>query len=125
MNDNLKENQIVDQAKKEMTSATRKPTPPTSVSIMVQVLRVVFSSIPTRLLTSQKPESLKWEQTVEPPAIAAVTQARYSGLSSLMPGKGNFGFYADDGAGTGGTFCIALPERTARSARRSAGLEQR
>ena len=83
MNDNLKENQIVDQAKKEMTSATRKPTPPTSVSIMVQVLRVVFSSIPTRLLTSQKPESLKWEQTVEPPAIAAVTQARYSGLSSL------------------------------------------
>ena len=83
MNDNLKENQIVDQAKKEMTSATRKPTPPTSVSIMVQVLRVVFSSMPTRLLTSQKPESLKWEQTVEPPAIAAVTQARYSGLSSL------------------------------------------
>ena len=59
MNDNLKENQIVDQAKKEMTSATRKPTPTTSVSIMVQVLRVVFSSMPTRLLTSQKPESLK------------------------------------------------------------------
>ena len=83
MNDNLKENQIVDQAKNEMTSATRKPTPPTSVSIMVQVLRVVFSSMPTRLLTSQKPESLKWEQTVEPPAIAAVTQTRYSGLSSL------------------------------------------
>lgn len=54
MNDNLKENQIVDQAKKEMTSATRKPTPPTSVSIMVQVLRVVFSFMPTRLLTSQK-----------------------------------------------------------------------
>ena len=47
------------QAKKEMTSATRKPTPPTSVSMMVQVLRVVFSSMPTRLLTSQKPESLK------------------------------------------------------------------
>ena len=86
MNDNLKESQIVDQAKKEMTSATRKPTPPTSVSIMVQVLRVVFSSMPTRLLTSQKPESLKWEQTVAPPAIAAVTQASYSGLSSLMPG---------------------------------------
>ena len=63
--------------------ATRKPTPPTSVSMMVQVLRVVFSSMPTRLLTSQKPESLKWEQTVEPPAIAAVTQTRYSGLSSL------------------------------------------
>ena len=74
------------QAKKEITSATRKPTPPTSVSMMVQVLRVVFSSMPTRLFTSQKPESLKWEQTVEPPAMAAVTQARYSGLSSLMPG---------------------------------------
>ena len=42
------------QAKKEMTSATRKPTPPTSVSMMVQVLRVVFSSIPTRLLTGQQ-----------------------------------------------------------------------
>ena len=54
------------QAKKEMMSATRKPTPPTSVSMMVQVLRVVFSSMPTRLFTSQKPESLKWEQTVEP-----------------------------------------------------------
>ena len=59
------------QAKKEMTSATRKPTTPTSVSMMVQVLRVVFSSMPTRLFTSQKPESLKWEQTVEPPAMAA------------------------------------------------------
>ena len=47
------------QAKKEITRATRKPTPPTSVSMMVQVLRVVFSSMPTRLLTSQKPESLK------------------------------------------------------------------
>ena len=67
-------------------SATRKPTPPTRVSMMVQVLRVVFSSMPTRLFTSQKPESLKWEHTVEPPAMAAVTQARYSGLSSLMPG---------------------------------------
>ena len=48
-----------DQAKKEMMSATRKPTPPTRVSMMVQVLRVVFSSMPTRLFTSQKPESLK------------------------------------------------------------------
>ena len=48
-----------DQAKKEMTSATRKPTTPTRVSMMVQVLRVVFSSMPTRLFTSQKPESLK------------------------------------------------------------------
>ena len=35
------------QAKKEMMRATRKPTPPTSVSMMVQVLRVVFSSMPT------------------------------------------------------------------------------
>ena len=42
--------------------------------------------MPTRLFTSQKPESLKWEQTVEPPAMAAVTQARYSGLSALRPG---------------------------------------
>ena len=35
-----------------------------SVSMMVQVLRVVFSSIPTRLFTSQKPESLKWEMCI-------------------------------------------------------------
>ena len=46
-------------AKKEMTSAARKPVKPTSVSMMVQVLRVVFSSRPTSDLTSQKPESLK------------------------------------------------------------------
>ena len=52
-------NTCTNQAKNEMTSATRNPTPPTKVSIMVQVLRVVFSSMPTRLLTSQKPESLK------------------------------------------------------------------
>ena len=63
-------------AKKEITSAARKPVKPTSVSMMVQVLRVVFSSRPTSDLTSQKPESLKWDRTVEPPAMAAVTQAR-------------------------------------------------
>ena len=68
-----------DQAKKEMIRATRKPTPPTSVSMMVQVLRVVFSSMPTRLFTSQKPESLKWEQTVEPPAMAAKISRAASG----------------------------------------------
>ena len=68
-----------DQAKKEMMRATRKPTPPTSVSMMVQVLRVVFSSMPTRLFTSQKPESLKWEQTVEPPAMAAKISRAASG----------------------------------------------
>ena len=59
-----------------MTNATRKPVVPTKVSITVQVLRVVVSSIPTKDLTNQKPESLKWEQTVEPPAMAAVVQAR-------------------------------------------------
>ena len=47
-----------------MIRATRKPVPPTRVSMMVHVLSVVFSSIPTRDFTSQKPESLKWEQTV-------------------------------------------------------------
>ena len=54
--------------------------------MMVHVFRVVFSSSPTSDLTSQKPESLKWEHTVEPPATAAVTQARYMGESSEMPG---------------------------------------
>ena len=62
-----------------MIRATRKPVPPTRVSMMVHVLSVVFSSIPTRDLTSQKPESLKWEQTVAPPATAAAVQARYNG----------------------------------------------
>ena len=62
-----------------MISATIKPTPPTSVSMIVQVLRVVFSSMPIRDLTSQKPESLKCEQTVAQPATAAVVQARYRG----------------------------------------------
>ena len=74
-------------AKNEITSATRKPVTPTRVSIIVHVFNVVFSSRPTRDLTSQKPESLKWEQTVEPPATAAVVQARYNGDSSLIPGS--------------------------------------
>ena len=43
---------------------------------MVHVFNVVFSSSPTNERTSQKPESLKWEQTVAPPATAAVMQAR-------------------------------------------------
>lgn len=45
--------------KKEITSATKNPVPPTSVSMIVQVFKVVFSSTPIRDLTSQKPESLK------------------------------------------------------------------
>ena len=60
--------------------------------MMVHVLSVVFSSIPTRDFTSQKPESLKWEQTVAPPATAAVVQARYkgdrpaiSGMAAMIP----------------------------------------
>ena len=69
-----------------MTRATRNPTPPTSVSIMVHVFKVVFSSMPTNDFTSQKPESLKWEHTVAPPATAAVVQARYKGERSAMPG---------------------------------------
>lgn len=75
-----------------MIRATRKPVPPTRVSMMVHVLSVVFSSIPTRDFTSQKPESLKWEQTVAPPATAAVVQARYkgdrpaiSGMAAMIP----------------------------------------
>ena len=74
------------QAKKEIINATINPVPPTSVSIMVQVFRLVFSYSPTKDFTSQKPESLKWEQTVAPPATAAVTQARYNGDSSAIPG---------------------------------------
>ena len=79
-------------AKKDIIRATTNPVPPTSVSMMVHVLRVVFSSSPTSDFTSQKPEALKWEQTVAPPATAAVTQARYrgdrvaiSGMAAMMP----------------------------------------
>ena len=60
----------------EMINATMKPVVPTSVSITVQVFSVVVSSMPTKDFTNQKPESLKWEQTVDPPAMAAVGQAR-------------------------------------------------
>ena len=60
--------------------------PPTNVSIIVHVFKLVFSSIPTKDFTSQNPESLKWEQTVAPPATAAVTQARYKGDKSFIPG---------------------------------------
>ena len=63
-----------------------KPVPPTKVSIIVQVRSVVFSSIPTRVLTSQKPESLKCEHTVAPPAIEAVMQARCKGESDAISG---------------------------------------
>ena len=69
-----------------MISATTNPVPPTSVSMIVQVFNVVFSSIPTRDFTSQKPESLKCEHTVAPPATAAVVQARYRGDRSAIPG---------------------------------------
>ena len=62
----------------EIINATINPVTPTRVSIIVHVFRVVFSSIPTSDFTSQKPESLKWEQTVAPPATAAVVHARYS-----------------------------------------------
>ena len=72
--------------------ATIKPVPPTSVSITVHVLRVVCSSIPTSDFTSQKPESLKWEHTVAPPAMAAVIHAKWmgespatSGMAAMMP----------------------------------------
>ena len=54
--------------------------------MIVHVFRFVFSSTPTSDLTSQKPESLKCEHTVEPPATAATTHARYSGGSSDIPG---------------------------------------
>ncbi len=54
--------------------------------MIVHVLRVVFSSIPTSDFTSQNPESLKCEHTVAPPATAAVVQARYRGDRSAIPG---------------------------------------
>ena len=72
--------------KSDIIKATTKPEKPTIVSIIVQDLRVVFSSICKSDLTSQKPESLKCEHTVEPPAIAAVQHARYIGDNSLTPG---------------------------------------
>ena len=68
----------------EMINATMKPVVPTSVSITVQVFSVVVSSIPTNDLTSQKPESLKWEQTVEPPAMAAVVQYNSMQTTTLI-----------------------------------------
>ena len=49
---------------------------PSRVSITVQVLSVVFSSIRKNRLTSQKPESLTCESTVAPPAMAMTMSAR-------------------------------------------------
>ena len=69
-----------------MISATTNPVPPTSVSMMVQVFKVVFSSIPTRDFTNQKPESLKCEQKVDPHATDSVVQARYNGDKYAIPG---------------------------------------
>ena len=75
-----------------MIKATIKPVPPTSVSMIVHVFNVIFSSNPSSDLTSQNPESLKWEQTVAPPATAATTHARYigdrpatSGIAAIIP----------------------------------------
>ena len=73
-------------AKKEITRATIKPVPPTSVSITVHVFSVVCSSMPTSDFTNQKPESLKWEHTVAPPAMAAVMQAKWMGESPATSG---------------------------------------
>ena len=56
------------------------------VSIIVQVLNVVFSSRLHRDFTSQKPESLKWENAVEPPAMAMTMQAKCRGDSSATMG---------------------------------------
>lgn len=57
-----------DQGKKEMMRATWEAHAAHQCFHDGPGLGVVFSSMPTRLFTSQKPESLKWEQTVEPPA---------------------------------------------------------
>ena len=70
----------------EIINATTKPVKPTSVSMIVHVFRVVFSSRPTSDFTSQKPELLKCEHTVEPPATAATVHARYNGERSAIPG---------------------------------------
>ena len=44
----------------------------------VQVLSVVFSSIPKNRLTSQKPESLTCDSTVAPAAIATTSRVSWT-----------------------------------------------
>ena len=44
----------------------------------VQVFSVVFSSMPKNRLTSQKPESLTWDSTVAPAAIATTTRTSWT-----------------------------------------------
>src|SRR5690606_36448338 len=58
---------------------------PSVVSMTVQVFSVVFSSMPKNRLTSQKPESLTWESTVEPPAMAKTRAASSSSESPVAP----------------------------------------
>ena len=55
--------------------------------LLSMFLRFVFSSIPTNDLTSQKPESLKWEQTVAPPATSCNRTCKiYTVIRSAIPG---------------------------------------
>src|SRR5690606_21621734 len=66
----------------QRTAAIAKTVRPSVVSMTVHVLRVVFSSIPKKRLTSQKPESLTCESTVAPAATAKTSRAT---LTSLRP----------------------------------------
>ncbi len=61
-----------------MTNAVR----PSVVSMTVQVFSVVFTSMPKNRLTSQKPESLTWESTVAPAAMAITSSVSWKLLRS-------------------------------------------
>ena len=62
---------------------------PSVVSMTVQVLRVVFTSIPKNRPTSQKPESLTCDRTVAPAAMASTsaTSWRLVGSASATPAE--------------------------------------
>ena len=69
---------------------------PSVVSMTVQVLSVVFTSIPKNRPTSQKPESLTWDRTVAPAAMDSTSATSWRLVGSVV------GATRGDEAGGGG-----------------------
>ena len=69
-----------------MIRAQIRPVNPIIVSIIVHDFKVVFSSISSKELTSQNPESFTWLKAVAPPVIAHTIAARYNGESPATAG---------------------------------------
>lgn len=72
-------------ANRLITTAQARPVTPMRVSMTVHDFSVVFSSISSRELTSQKPESFTWPKAVAPPLMAHTIAARYSGKALTPP----------------------------------------